>query len=182
MAAQAVSQASSLDKCGGIIHSSSSIFPPEFNHSEAAQQRNTEKNIRTTAMWLARATDITNTHVSGIQTNIENELRIITRLIDDAPAVVTIASDFLRQKRIDQPKTETSNGRKRKQYADTTNASDSLFNPMKLLASISSHATPVPVVDIIQDKCNHFSKPINSVSIGDLEDAQTFVHFLKSMT
>lgn len=177
LAAQAVSEASMAD---GMIQSSilPRVHSADFVHSKYMHRSSTDA-IQTTASWLSRSAGVTNTPPSKNKADIENDLRRISHLLKESPRILAAASDIARQNgaQLRRQRPDTANSLKRK-YSGENTLTDSPTNPMKLLASISSHAAPVPVLET-----ENKSQPINrSVSIGDLEDAQAFVHFLKSMS
>lgn len=165
MAAQAVSHACTLQHDEMLLTSNiprafSSI---ELHHFEARQ---TEKAIHKTATWLSRAAGIDLKTISNTNiADIENKLRIISSLIQESPTVLAATVNLSRAKgnQSDQCCMTTPDVRKRK-FSVERNLSASPTNPMKLLASISSHAVPVPI-----DQQNY-------------EDAQTLVNFIKSVT
>jgi hypothetical protein len=200
MAAAAVSEASSLNERTIQMKNIPVVFSPGCNHTEATHQRVDQNAIHKTAHWLYRAERIlskTGTRVGNADgatsparevddsTNGESDLEMISRLVQEAPVILSAASDLSRQKesrnRPSQQHVTLSLRQKRKHCTDFADVLDSRSNPMKLLASISSHAAPVPILqeDLPNEKQLR-SRPTNTgASIS--EDAETFVHFLQSM-
>jgi hypothetical protein len=173
MAAHAVSQASLVD------FSFQSRNVPIVNPSECYHSVDTQvvkKAIHDTANWLYRAETTLSKPAPNAASVIENELRIISGLVREAPIILGTAADL--------PRRTAPNVPKRKHNTDCMNVPDSPSNPMKLLASISSRAPPVPVVQYDTTNQNNSGSNVISrnVSVADHEDAKTFVHFLQSMS
>ena len=180
MAAQAVSQAS-LGNCMLSTTMAPTGFPSRLSFSESLSLKGIENKIHSTAMWLSSAIDIINAIPSKNSVGVENELQIISRLIEEAPSVLPAVNDVQRSNdtQCSQPCFSGTASAKRKQSSDCIEASLDT-NPMKLLASISSHAVPVPIA---QYQTSEKSQPFNrSVSTEDLADVHTFVQFLKSVS
>ncbi|KAL3797876.1 hypothetical protein HJC23_006914 [Cyclotella cryptica] len=200
MAAAAVSEASSLSE--GIIQMKNIpvISSSGFNYIVDPHQRVAQNAVHKAAHWLYRAEVVlskTGTRVGNADgaisparqihdcTNVENDLDMISRLVEEAPVILSAVADLPRQieghNRQPQRQITPSLGQKRKHCTDFADVLDCRSNPMKLLASISSHAAPVPILqeDSPSKKQPRARPTVTSDSIS--EDAKTFVNFLQSM-
>lgn len=136
------------------------------------------KKLDMTASWLDKAEQLLSQSVADriMQCKIEDEMESISMLISEAPEIQAIAADL--------PKNLNSTGKfgafnphLKILSADSTTSCaqqpestpDSPNNAMKLLASLSSQAAPVPVGETIAG-----ANP-------EVDDAKTFVDFLQSM-
>mmetsp|Transcript_573 Transcript_573/g.1239 ORF Transcript_573/g.1239 Transcript_573/m.1239 type:complete len:251 (-) Transcript_573:16-768(-) len=239
MAAAAVSVASSSSFCDNPFStdlSSSHLLrgvscmrvPPEmtntFSTNKVSIQSDKAKNdITKTATWLERAETLLlkKTESNQVQKEIEEEMKEISHLITEAPAILAISADLPKvlentyevepsnrfqasiQKLQSCPdlrilcndsdmghhgqsvSTPTA-GKRKHSLSDDENTTGSPNNPMKLLASLSSQAAPVPIDANDDAKLTApSSNTNNSVAIPnnnvDAEDAKTFVNFLQSV-
>jgi len=185
--------------------------PPEvaLTGRTNVQSAKANSSMTKTATWLVQAGTLLSRKVekNQIREEIEEEMKEISRLINDAPVILSlsmglpklldnkdsiVSADQLDPSikklhswpaiGISSTKTETIpltiRKRERSISGDDT-ATDSPNNPMKMLASLSSQAVPVPI-----DACGTGKrvKADSHTSRADAEDAKTFVNFLQSMS
>mmetsp|Transcript_42277 Transcript_42277/g.72186 ORF Transcript_42277/g.72186 Transcript_42277/m.72186 type:complete len:397 (-) Transcript_42277:953-2143(-) len=193
--------------------------PPEIAHAAGMNKINrpggkAKNDITKAAAWLDHAEALLSKKTESNQANkeIEEEMKEISRLITEAPAILAISADLPKmignaykvetnkilpapihklhscpdlrilstESEMGQPEqtvsTPTAVKRKRSLSDDENATTDSPNNPMKLLASLSSQAAPVP----IDASCNN-PKALPNDNHNDAEDAKTFVNFLQSM-
>jgi hypothetical protein len=190
----AVSEASSLNVSANLHHESSS---PETDTRWAGKSNTqiatTNNDMMKTATWLKRAEDILSQEIdtNQDQNEIEEEMMVISSLVSDAPEVVTISKRLPQllhtSNTIGGAGSQISQGSDSERNAVNWNESglkgdavdDSPTYPMKLLASLSSQATPAPIIDA---NCTTTSFPTsNNTTTVATEDAEDFVNFLQSV-
>ena len=183
MAATSISNASSLyDNTDLRLLSMSSLSSqPQGMHGNAQNER-AKNDITITATWLEKAETLLSTKSENnqVQKEIEDEMRQISNLITEAPKLLSMSNMSHKIKSnnglnppdpriLSHPGTKKGCGEK----SDPTSIERNENNPMKLLASISSQATPV------QTNVNKDSKPI--VASTRTKEAKLLVNFLQSV-
>ena len=198
----AVSEASSLNVGANMHHESSS---PEADIRCAGkpntQIATTNNDMIKTATWLKRAEDILSQEIdtNKDQNEIEEEMMVISSLVSEAPEIVTISKRLPKlfhtsntiggastTPKTTIPSSHISQGNDSERNAVKWNESglkgdevdDSPTYPMKLLASLSSQATPAPIIDT---NCTATRTTPNNTTTAATEDAEDFVNFLQSV-
>lgn len=148
-----------------------------------------------------------------MQKEIETEMKEIARLIEEGEAVLAVSKNLpkifdnntsgqssnkisqssihklhscpdLRMGHSEQSISTSTAGKRKRSLSDDENISDSPIDPMKLLASLSSQAAPVPVnaaCRVTDSSTGNSSERIPEIKSEDAEDAKTFVNFLQSV-
>ena len=186
----AVLEASSMNVNANLHRQMSS---PE---TENTQMVETNNEMRKTASWLKRAEDVLSKDIgtTHVQKEIEDEMMVISSLVSEAEGIA--GSRFGRDGKddIDGASTTTLKtpipsshipiGNDSYHIAVKLNESGSIEDevndsptyPMKILATLSSQATPVPIIDASLVTC---ATP-SSTTVAT-EDAEDFVNFLQSV-
>ena len=132
-----------------------------------------------TAMWLESADNLLSGR-SSAENEIEDEMKAISILIEQAPVILanlprisTSSGSSSRQVYTEQRDTFYTGRRK----GSLGNETDSPNSAMKILASLSSQAAPVPIDTTNRGDC---VDNVNN-SRSAIADAQTFVDFLQSV-
>ena len=151
-----------------------------------------------TVLWLERADNLLSNDIgrSSTRNEIEDEMKAISSLIEQGPGILANLPQ-LRNNKYNQtscPKmpiictnSSSSTGRGYPEQRDPTytgrrrnsltDATDSPNSAMKILASLSSQAAPVPIDTTNTGECLESSNNSRSA----IQDAQTFVDFLQSV-
>ncbi len=162
-----------------------------------AQTANTDNDIIKTASWLERAEDILSQEIgtNQVQKEIEDEMMVISSLVSEAPEILAISKKLPKllntlntigaSSKATIPSSCTSVGDDLEHNAVKWSESgskgdevdDSPTYPMKILASLSSQATPVPIIDAnFATTC-----PTSSSTTAATEGAEDFVNFIQSV-
>ncbi len=155
-----------------------------------------KSDIAKTATWLDEAEALLSKKINGNQREIQEEMKVIESLINQGPAILSISAELpkiLGSNRMiptmqklhscpdlrilsstdgvypEQEVTTPPTGKRKRSQSGEDFITNSPNNPMKILASLSSQAAPVPIK--------------HSVVAGRTvqEDAKTFVNFLQSV-
>ena len=193
LAAAAVSDVSSMHGNSPLYTLSS---PSQLQSGITNTSTTIESNVTKTATWLEEAENLLSKKIGScsFQTQIEDEMKAIKNLIDRAPEILSLSADL--PKLLDNNNSiigstnnnmhqssnpthpnlsvqNTHTGGKRKLSLSSTDSPD---NAMKILASLSSQAVPVPINESNSGEVHQTNSPR-----ANAEDAKTFVNFLQSV-
>ena len=184
LAAAAVSGASPM-------HGNSSLYtlssPSHLQSGITNTNTTIQSNITKTATWLDEAATLLSKKIGScsFQTQIEDEMKALKSLIDQAPEILSLSADLpklldnknsnLQQSNTSLPNLSVQNTHTGKRKLSLSNT-DSPENAMKILASLSSQAVPVPINESNRGEVHCTNSPR-----ADAEDARTFVNFLQSV-
>ena len=192
----AVSEASSCVKANLLYESSTPETDMRWESDPNSQITATSNDTIKTASWLKRAEDILSQEIGTNQAEneIEAEMMVISSLVSEAPEILAISKQYTADDASSALNATIPSSRNItidndiERIAATRNDSgtkgdevdDSPSYPMKLLASLSSQATPVPIIDA---NCTATTCPTQSTSstTAATEDAEDFVNFLQSV-